>query len=157
MKTKTYKFEIKIDFPETEGTFLESLRKEVEDERRQLEMTYKINTETSRIHEEVLKDFIKDVKKEIDTVIKSVDFDKETHTNRYHLNYATITLINGREIKLRATPKDKKVEGTKYITFSGGVHIERMISAGCFSTIDSVDHLLTMYKGEIKKCLSIIM
>ena len=157
MKTKTYKFEIKIDFPETEGTFLESLRKEVEDERRQLEMTYKINTETSRIHEKVLKDFIKDVKKEIDAVIKSVVFNKEVHTNRYHLNYATITLINGREIKLRATPKDTIVEGTKYSTFSGGVQIEQIRFDRDFSTVNSVDHLLTSNKDEIKKCLLKIM
>ena len=161
MKTKTYKFEIKIDFPETEGTFLESLRKEVEDDKRQLEMTHKINAETSRIHEKVLKDFIKDVKKEIDAVIKSIVFSKTTYTNRYHLNRATITLINGHEIELRANPKDTKVEGTKYTTFSGGVYIERMIfpdfSSNAFSGIDSVDHLLTNNKGEIKKCLSIIM
>ena len=157
MKTKIYKFEIKIDFPETEGTFLESLRKEVEDEKRQLEMTYKINTETSRIHEKVLKDFIKDVKKEIAAVMKSVVFNKKIYANRYYSNYATITLINGREIKLRATPRDTKVEGIKYITFSGGVQIERMLFNMDFLRVDSIDRLLLVNKDEIKKCLLKIM
>ena len=118
---KNYTFSIDVDLSHSGSSFMDELLSEVESEKKQLELTYKINRETTRIHKEILTDLIS----ELDDLFENHDarFEKpiQDHTNNCYTNhYAICRFNNGFTCVIMVDGEsDYSFKQSKYTTFTG--------------------------------------
>ncbi len=156
MKTKTYKFEVTIEERETSSGLMQSLKDEIADEKKQLDLTKAINAESQKAHLTMLKDFIRELMDEFAEVM-TVDKYKisDSSTNGYYTNCVTLIFINGKKILLVAEPIVSKLDETKYTTYASGVKFAFHQGNGHTTYHEDVASFFERYKSTIKDCLII--
>lgn len=126
---KNYSYSIDIDFSNNGGDFMQSLMAEVEDEKRQLALTRKINAATNELHKNILCDLIVELNKifkpigvEFGNVMPSI-----TEINGYHEHMARCKMHNNQSVTLHISGAyGTNNTDSKYTTY-GGKHVLRVL------------------------------
>lgn len=155
---KTYKF--KVEVPEVnngKSSLLDSFINEARDEQRQLDITHRINKKTTKVHRQILLDFITDINEEL----SSIGFnefklsDELGHGDNYYYGSEARLQVPCRKpyILYIVGEYDRKFEDSKYTTFTGEYRfgLSTPSAPSIYEIVKTVDDVLTMLKDEIIK------
>jgi hypothetical protein len=119
---KTYSFSVEADYTNTGKDFIDSILNEIESEKRQLELTYRINRETTAMHRQILVDLVD----EINTTLQHVGlkFDRivadGNGMNQYRGHKAICTFPNEMSwVIVISAHNDHTFKDSKYCTYTG--------------------------------------
>ena len=151
---KTYKF--KVEVPEVnngKSSLLDSFINEARDEQRQLDITHRINKKTTKVHRQILLDFITEINEEL----SSIGFnefklsDELGHGNNYYYESEARLISPKKSYRLYIMGEnDREFEDSKYTTFTGEYKFKFGISNSAYPQwVETVDDVLTKLKGEI--------
>lgn len=153
---KTYKFEIKV--PEVnngKSGLLDSFINEARDEQRQLDITHRINKKTTKVHRQILIDFITDINEELSSIgfneFKLSD-DFGSGNNYYYDSVAKLQVPCRKPYKLYIVGEnERKFEDSKYTTYTGKYRfgLSKPSAPSTYERVKTVDDVLTILKDEI--------
>lgn len=158
---KDYSFNITFDFANNGNSFLDSLMSEIEDEKRQLELTHKINRQTTQRHLEILGDLVIELNKTLTQI--GLEFMTPETTifggnNEYCPSVAKIHIGNRKwEVKITAE-SDRNFKDSKYGTYTGDHKILVCHDGSNYSVSENdgtniVDGILNILRSNIKHYL----
>jgi len=151
---KTYKF--KVEVPEVnngKSSLMDSFINEARDEQRQLDITHRINKKTTKVHRQMLIDFITEINEEL----SSIGFnefklsDELGHGNNYYYG-SQARLQTHKSYRLYIEGEnDREFEDSKYTTFTGEYRfgLSTPSAPSTYEIVKTVDDVLTMLKDEI--------
>ena len=153
---KTYKF--KVEVPEVnngKSSLLDSFINEARDEQRQLDITHRINKKTTKVHRQILLDFITDINEELSSIgfneFKLSD-DFGSGNNYYYDSVAKLQVPCRKSYKLYIVGEnDRKFEDSKYTTYTGKYRfgLSKPSAPSTYERVKTVDDVLTILKDEI--------
>jgi hypothetical protein len=161
---KTYNFSVTVNSFETEKSLMDEFINEAKDNKRQGDLTISINTETAKVHRQILIDFIDVVNKELSKIgLSFVDISGRPITNGYSESYS-FCYINGFLHFLYVKGiEDREFKESIYSTYTGGytIRVGRVnhtnytdINLVNINTcIDNVDDVLKYMKHDIMNYL----
>lgn len=123
---KNYTYSVDIDLSHKGESFMDELMSEVNNEKKQSELTYKINKESTKIHREILVDLIAEVNKLIEPHGVSFGEIRQYHNSNEYVNHMAICRFsNGFSciIMVDGEPHTR-FEHSKYTTYTGEHHIK---------------------------------
>lgn len=118
---KRYTFTIEIEEAKSNKDYINSLIDKVAEDKKQLEITYKINEKTTQIHREMFEELINGLNKDLEKIgVSFRDIMFEGNIKHYKKSKAIITFKNHCSyILFFGQLLPNKVEGLKYSTFAG--------------------------------------
>ena len=151
---KTYKF--KVEVPEVnngKSSLLDSFINEARDEQRQLDITHRINKKTTKVHRQILIDFITEINEEL----SSIGFnefklrDELGHGNNYYYGSEARLITPKKSYRLYIEGEnDREFEDSKYSTFTGEYKFKFGYGNSAYTqSVRTVDDVLTKLKDEI--------
>ena len=158
---KTYKF--KVEVPEVnngKSSLLDSFINEARDEQRQLDITHRINKKTTKVHRQILIDFITEINEEL----SSIGFnefklsDELGHGNNYYYDSVAKLQVpynynlSRKSYKLYIVGEnERKFEDSKYTTYTGKYRfgLSKPSAPSTYERVKTVDDVLTILKDEI--------
>tara|TARA_R110000803_G_scaffold10308_6_gene31711 strand:- start:5902 stop:6363 length:462 start_codon:yes stop_codon:yes gene_type:complete len=147
---KTYRFKVEAEEPFFNTALLDSIKNEVKDEKRQRAFTNKVNAKTTKMHSEILADFIRPLQRELEEI--GVVFNRKTslnHTNTYHQSYVDILFADFSSSEVRIVGiSEGNSELSKYTTFYGKYAIR--VNG---TKVHNCDDVLKFLRGNIKNHL----
>lgn len=158
---KTITITIEVEELKSNNTFASELLKEMSNEKKQFDITKKINQETTELLSKIMDSYVKD----LNTQLEGLDckFERTYHetlgkkSNHMVAPYA-ILVLNGYSWGIRLNPISEKSELSKYVTYFGKYDIEAArLPSKCFSAnnefsrVKDLNHLLEKAKFDIKK------
>ena len=150
---KTYKFKVQV--PEVnngKSSLMDSFINEARDEQRQLDITHRINKKTTKVHRQILIDFITDINEEL----SSIGFnefklrDELGHDNNYYYgSQARLQTHKSYRLYIEGE-EDREFKDSKYTTFTGEYKIKFGYGNSAYTqSVRTVDDVLTKLKDEI--------
>ena len=119
---KTYSFSIEADYTHTGKDFIDSIRNEIESEKRQLALTYRINAETTKMHRKILEDLVDEINATLVPIglkFDRISSDKDG-MNFYNGHKAVCTFPDGDVwIIVISAQNDHTFKDSKYCTYTG--------------------------------------
>jgi len=161
---KTYNFSVTVKSLETEKSLMDEFIKEAKDNKRQRDLTTSINIETTKVHRQILIDFMDAVNKELSKIgLSFVDVFDRPLSNGYSESY-TFCCINGFLHFLYVKGiQDREFTESRYPTYTGGYTIrvarvnhknyKNIELVNINTCIDNVDDVLKYMKHDIMKYL----
>jgi len=151
---KTYKF--KVEVPEVnngKSSLLNSFINEARDEQRQLDITYKINKKTTKVHRQILLDFVTEINEELSSIGFNEFKVRENFGsgNNYYYESEARLITPKKSYRLYIVGKnDREFEDSKYTTFTGEYKFKFAYGNSAYpQRVRTVDDVLTMLKDEI--------
>lgn len=151
---KTYKF--KVEVPEVnngKSSLIDSFINEARDEQRQLDITYKINKKTTKVHRQILIDFITEINEELSSIGFNEFKLRENFVdgNNYYYDSSARLITTKKSYRLYIVGKtDREFEDSKYTTFTGEYEFNFGYGDSAYTQrVRTVDDVLTMLKDEI--------
>lgn len=151
---KTYKF--KVEVPEVnngKSSLLDSFINEARDEQRQLDITYKINKKTTKVHRQILIDFITEINEELSSIGFNEFKVRENFGsgNNYYYESEARLITPKKSYRLYIVGKnDREFEDSKYTTYTGEYEFKFGYGNSAYTQrVRTVDDVLTMLKDEI--------
>ena len=151
---KTYKF--KVEVPEVnngKSSLLNSFINEARDEQRQLDITYKINKKTTKVHRQILIDFITEINEELSSIGFNEFKLRENFVdgNNYYYDSEARLITPKKSYRLYIVGKnDREFEDSKYTTYTGEYEFKFGYGNSAYTQrVRTVDDVLTKLKDEI--------
>ena len=152
---KTYKF--KVEVPEVnngKSSLMDSFINEARDEQRQLDITHRINKKTTKVHRQILIDFITDINEELSSIgfnefKLSDELLDEVGNNYYYGSQARLQTHKSYRLYIEGE-NDREFEDSKYTTFTGEYKFKFGYGNSAYTQrVKTVDDVLTKLKDEI--------
>lgn len=155
---KTYEFKIEIPELTNGSSFIKQLQAEISDERKQLALTTAINTETTKVHKQILQDLVDTINKELDEVGLGFDevFNYGKSNNGYRNSKAIIEISSvSYELSIIGQP-EHGFKDSKYVTYTGkyliGVRREDCIEPSFIKHDENIlNNIFEYFKRDLKK------
>jgi hypothetical protein len=123
---KTYSFSVEADYTNTGKDFIDSLLNEIDSEKKQLELTYRINRETTKLHKQILMDLVDEINATLQHVgLKFDRISQYSHSNEYQSHMAICTYQTGYSTIILITANNNEpFKDSKYVTYTGGYDLK---------------------------------
>ena len=151
---KTYKF--KVEVPEVnngKSSLMDSFINEARDEQRQLDITYKINKKTTKVHRQILIDFITEINEELSSIGFNEFKVRENFGsgNNYYYESEARLITPKKSYRLYIMGEnDREFEDSKYTTFTGEYKFKFGYGNSAYpQRVMTVDDVLIKLKDEI--------
>ena len=151
---KTYKF--KVEVPEVnngKSSLLNSFINEARDEQRQLDITYKINKKTTKVHRQILIDFITEINEELSSIGFNEFKVRENFGsgNNYYYESEARLITPKKSYRLYIMGEnDREFEDSKYTPYTGEYEFKFGYGNSAYTQrVRTVDDVLTKLKDEI--------
>ena len=144
---KKLTFIIEVDDTEINGSFIDKLKDEVKDEKRQSTLTFKINTETTKQHRIVLTELANSLNQELGKV--GLKFDEYRHDDNYNHYQKSLVkcVVNNRCVVLAITGQnDRNFKESKYTTYTGDYFLRIGGNNSPYYTANQCDKLTSKVK-----------
>ena len=137
---KTYNFSIEVDSPSNTQSILSDIVNEVHNEKRQRELTYSINKETTKQHMTILRDICDGINEDLKEYNLSFgNFRNDLGIGNNHYNSPMALMVVGnRSLVLHIDGESGKFPESKYTTYTGEFTLKyRINDNSCYTACQS--------------------
>lgn len=150
---KRYTFTIEVEEVKSNKDYIDSLIDKASEEKKQAELTYKINKKTTQLHREIFEELINGLNNDLEKIgVRFRDITYEGNTNLYQKSKAIITFKNHCSyILFFGQSLPNKVEGLKYSTFAGDPILTIQRSAYKRRTVNIANNTIIKTSEDVLK------
>ena len=159
---KTYSFSVQTDFVNNGKSFIDSIINEIDSEKQQLRITHAINTETTKLHRQILTDLVDEINSILEPIGLKFNDVIETNSgaNQYYNHVAMCNINETSRIAIQISAmNDHTFKDSKYCTYTGAYQLSIgkpkhggiLLGDGNSSSFKTIDEALNLMKRDLKE------
>ena len=159
---KTYTCSVSVDSFDKHSSLIDSFINEGNENKKQAKLSERINEETTKLHRQILTDFVDEINKQLEKInLSFTNLSYNTKSNEYRESYATCEFRIGLTTKVYYILNiigimDREFKDSKYSTYTGNYDIRIKRSQTYFNRdiilvekIKNIDDALNYMKDDI--------